>query len=137
MAQSLPDNGYQFWNATPVFTVAANQTTQQQIQFDGGSWFDAYRFQFFATGADQQNGLLIPQVTLNISDTGSNEVWMQQPVLLGAICGRGDLPHVFVRPRRIAPRQVVRIDVNNLSATDYTLQLVLSGLRIRGTPAPQ
>lgn len=137
MSQILPDSGYQFWNSTPILTLAPGTSLQEVIQFDGASWYDVYRMTYFAQGADTANALIVPEVTLQISDTGSNEVWMQQPILLGAIGGRGDLPHVFIRPRRIAPRQQVRFNLANLSASSYTLQIAFSGLRYRREPAAQ
>jgi hypothetical protein len=128
----------------PIGAVAAGAGTSVssplQIQADSEFSWEKATFYAFPTGFTENafNDTLIPELTVNIQDTGSGRYYMNNPVPVSAIFGTGKLPYILPFPQRFLPNALINFTVANLSAAQaYTnVSLNLIGRKIyRNAPA--
>jgi hypothetical protein len=105
------------------------------IQFDQNSSFNWLRTTVVAdiSGAvETESSLVLPLVTLLMTDQGSGQAFSNQPIPLIAIAGTAQLPYVLPTPQLLQPNASYIFSFNNYSnATTYNnLRLQLHGYRI-------
>lgn len=128
--------GLDFKYQTPLIASIANGVTSQvSIQFDQNSSFNWLRTTYsvdLAGVAETENTLVIPLVTVQITDQGSGMSFMNAPIPIYTIAGFGQLPYVLPTPQLIQPNASFIYSFNNYSAgTTYTnLRLQFHGYRI-------
>ncbi len=124
-----------------IATIAASAATTNVIQFDVDSVFCWMRLNVFAdiAGAVQTpSSLVVPLVTLQITDTGSGTNYFNNPVPLGSVAGSAQLPFVMPTPVMVQPTASLQFAYANFSnATTYAnLRLQLIGFKVYGSQAP-
>lgn len=83
-----------------------------------------------AAAAQTSSSLVVPLVTLQITDGGSSRQLFSQAVPISAIMGSGENPYILPAPRMFSAGSTVTLSVANYSAaTTYNLRLVLSGIK--------
>lgn len=145
-ANSIPQNaggalvsgkGIDFKYQTPTIASLANGVSQQvTIQYDQNSTFNWLRTTYsvdLAGAAEDNVEIVIPLVTLQITDQGSGMSFMNAPIPLYTIAGStGELPYVLPTPQLIAANASFIYSFSNYSAAStYTnLRLQFHGYRI-------
>lgn len=118
--------------------AAANLTPGSQvdgnIQIQADSDFKWLRSTFYADIAGAIftfNTRPIPQVTVQIVDSGSGRQLVQIPVPVESMFGFGFLPYVLPIPRVFKARSNIQFTVANFSsASSYNLRLSLHGTKV-------
>lgn len=105
-------------------------------------WTKGLYFADIAGAAQTFNTLVVPLITVNITDQGSGQSFMAAPVPVPSIFGPGMLPFILPVPRTFAGRSAINVEVANFStATTYNLRLTFMGQRLykwaEGTPTMQ
>jgi hypothetical protein len=128
--------GLFFVYQTPsVASLAAGASSgAQTIQFDNNSMFTWLRTTIVAdlAGAAQTNStIVIPLVTVQITDTGNGMSFMNAPIPATALCGWGELPFILPIPQFIQPNASYSFTFANYSAgtTYLNLRMQLIGFR--------
>lgn len=130
---------YQTPNIAALNAAAATTNT---IQFDLDSRFIWLRTTIWAdlAGAAITSGaLIVPLITLQITDTGSGQQLMNAPIPVGMISGfSGQLPYVEPSPQEIAPNTTYQFSwINFAAATNYAnVRFQLHGYKVYGSSAP-
>ncbi len=119
------------------FGATGIATINQQISADSDFFWNATTFQVDLTTAAQTAGTrVVPAVTVQINDQGSNRNLFNTPVPIAAIAGFGDEPYRLVHPRLFTRATSISATFVNYSASeDYTnLYVLLHGFKVYGTP---
>lgn len=129
--------GLDFKYQTPIIASLANGASQQvTIQFDQNSSFNWLRTTYtvdLAGAAETESAIIVPLVTVQITDQGSGMSFMNAPIPVYSIAGAtGSLPYVLPTPQLIQPNASYVYQFANYSAgTTYTnLRLQFHGYRI-------
>lgn len=120
---------------TTVASLAAAATLPSQINIDAGTdfYWVATTYQVDLAGAAQtESGLIIPLITVVITDTGSQRQLMNAPLPLSCIAGPGERPYRLILPRLFRANSIVQFNWANYSAaTTYTsLYVIFHGFRL-------
>lgn len=131
---------------TPVGSLAAGNTTSgaQSIQFDANSVFIWLRSTFtaglagtagppFTSHAFTQSSLPIPQIAVNIQDTGKGASFMNTPIPVYQIASVvPGLPYILPTPQLIQANSSFTWTYTNYEDTNtwYGLQFQLHGIRV-------
>lgn len=114
------------------FSALANGTSSSGsfiIQAD--SWFlwtQGAVFADVAAAGQLASTLVVPLVTVLITDTGSGRQLMNTAVPVSSMFGTGALPYVLPRQRAFMPNSTVSVQVNNFDAAQaYNLRLSFIG----------
>jgi len=85
-----------------------------------------------AGAATDEGTIIIPLVTVVITDTGSQRQLMNAVVPLPCIAGPGERPYRLILPRLFRANSIITFNWNNYSAsTTYTnLYLIMHGFRL-------
>lgn len=133
---AVQGKGLFFVYQTPnIASLAASASSgAQTIQFDNNSMFTWLRTNIAAdiAGAVQTpSSLVIPLVTVQITDTGNGMSFMNAPIPASSLCGFGELPGMLPIPQFIQPNASYAFTfVNYSNATTYAnLRLQLIGFR--------
>lgn len=119
--------------------VANNNTPSGNLQIDAGSDFYMTAITYFAvdtssTSPVQVNNMVVPNVTILITDSGSNRQLMQNPVPLWSIAGDGNHPHKLIHPRLFLRNSNIQVQLSSRDANaTYNIYLSFEGFRIYGT----
>lgn len=124
-----------------VASIAAAASATNTIQFDIDSVFCWLRICVFAdiAGAVQTvSSLVVPLVTMQVTDTGSGTNFFNNPIPLGAIAGSAQLPFVMPSPQFVQPAASLQFAFANFSnATTYAnLRVQLIGFKVYGSQPP-
>lgn len=124
-----------------IASIANGASTTNVLQFDIDSVFCWMRLCIFAdiAGAVQTpSSLVVPLVTLQITDTGSGTNYFNNPIPLGSVAGSGQLPFVMPTPQFVQPAASLQFAFANFSnATTYAnLRLALVGFKVYGSTPP-
>jgi hypothetical protein len=129
--------GIDFKYQTPtILSLAAGIAQQVTIQFDQNSTFNWLRTTYsvdLAGVAEDNVEIVIPLVTLQITDQGSGMSFMNAPIPLYTMAGStGELPYVLPTPQLIAANASFIYSFANYSAAAvYTnLRMQFHGYRI-------
>lgn len=110
--------------------LAAGAGTQSIIQIQSDSDFV---MQYMSGVAAVAGGSVdaLPNVTVQITDTGSGKTLFSNPTILGLVMGAGGFPFLMPAPRVFAPNTNVKFDLVNQSGTNYgSVSLSMIGARI-------
>lgn len=124
-----------------IASIAAGAANTNVITFDIDSIFLWTRTAFFAdiAGAVQTpSSLVVPLVTVQITDTGSGTNFFNAVIPINSIGGSGALPYVLPAPQMIQPAASLQFAFTNFSAaTTYAnLRIQLMGFKVYGDQAP-
>jgi hypothetical protein len=131
--------GLDFKYQTPIIASLAPGASQQRtIQFDQNSSFNWLRTTYSVniTGTAEEASLLVlPLVTLQITDQGNGMSFMNSPIPLYTIAGgQGSLPYVLPTPQLIQPNASFIYQFTSYAAgggsTYINLQVQFHGYRI-------
>lgn len=136
-----PQRRVQYWEDYTAYEVdftSANLTNgatlNGAIQIQADSYFKWTKAAFYADigGAVFTDSTRpIPQVTVQIQDSGSGRVLFNQAVPVVNVFGTGQLPFILPIPRIFMPRSSLALQVANYStASAYNLRLTLIGTKI-------
>lgn len=131
--------GIDFKYQTPtIASLAAGASQQVTIQFDQNSTFNWLRTTYavnIAGDAEEASLLILPEVTLQITDQGSGMSFMNAPIPLYTIAGTGQLPYVLPTPQLIQPNASFIYAFHNYSAASTYINLAVQfhGYRIFNT----
>lgn len=122
------------YNTPAIASLANGATSTVTIQFDNNSiftWLRACVRADIAGAVQTPSSMVIPLVTLQITDTGTGMSFMNGPTAVEAIAGTGQLPYVLPTPQLIQPNASLQFAFSNYSsATTYAnLQFILQGFR--------
>lgn len=136
------DGFYYIYNILLSASVAAGVTANVSQQFDQVSVFKWVRTTAYAdlAGAPQTSGaVIVPLVSLKITDAGSGMSFMNSAVPLPSMAGTAQLPYVLPTPQFILANAQLQFITLNLSAgTTYTnLYLQLHGYKLYNYQAGQ
>jgi hypothetical protein len=130
-----PAKGIFFIYQTPnVAALAAAANTQQALQFDQDSNFVLQKISYFvdiAGGAQTDSTRVLPLITIQITDSGNSQGFMNAPVPIPALLGDGRLPFVLPQPMVIRPNATLQFAfVNYSAATAYAnVRVALIGVK--------
>lgn len=130
---------------TPNISSIANAgSTTNTIQFDVDSqfvWVKTTVTADIAGAVQTEDSLVVPLVTLLITDLGSGQNFMNAALPVQSLAGlSGELPYIEPSPQMIAPNSSLQFQWANYSnATTYAnLRVQLHGYKVYGTsPPPQ
>lgn len=110
----------------------ATATNNIQVQADSDfKWLKATAAADIAGAPQTESSIVIPLVTILITDTGSGRQLMSAPVPIADIFGIGQLPFILPLPRIFRARSSISVTVANYSAaTTYNLRLSFIGTKI-------
>ena len=113
-------------------TAGASVTNNDVVPSD--AFFEVQAIDYAATIANAAylfNTRPLPNVTALITDSGSSENWMDNPVPLVALCGYGELPGILPETRILVPNSNVKLQLSNFdAATAYNIYLSLVGRKL-------
>lgn len=130
-----PKTGIFFIYQTPnIAALAPAANSPQPLQFDQDSNFVLQKISYFCdiAGAVQTDSTrVLPLVTLQITDSGNSQGFMNAPVPIPAFLGDGRLPFVLPQPMVIRPNATLQFNFTNYSAgTTYAnLRIDLIGIK--------
>lgn len=126
---------------TLVQALAPAATLPSQINIDAGTdfYWVATTYQVDITGAAQtESSIVIPLVTLIITDTGSQRQLMNMATPLTNIAGPGERPYRLILPRLFRANSIIQFNWTSYvaSGTTYSnIYLTMHGFRLPpGTP---
>lgn len=115
---------------TAAATIANGAAAQDFIQIQADSDFVLTQISGDVVNAGG-NTVANPNVTLQLTDTGSGKTFYSEPTLFGLVTGRSGFPYLMPAPRVINPNTNVKIDVvNNTGGALNGVFLALQGARI-------
>lgn len=139
---SIQGQGIPFVYSTPLLAslAAAATSTSNNIQFDANSVFVWLRSTFSA-GLETESEFVtptyssipMPQLLVNIQDTGKGASFMNTPPLIWNIASNvPGLPYVCPCPSLIAANSTWSWTFNNIAGDDtyYNIQFNLHGIRV-------
>lgn len=138
----IPTNRPKDWFCYPVrFTaVAPADADTLTVQIDAASDFYLTALTQFSTvngvtAVLDASTYVVPQVTVQIQDQGSNRNLFNAAVPLVLIAGDGNHPHRLIHPRLFYRNSAISITLTNFEATNTysNIWLNLEGFRIYGT----
>lgn len=130
------------WQSTLVQGLSSSSPNgASQLQIDAGFdfyWVASSQFSDVADGAETISGLVVPLVTVLISDTGSQKQLMNQPVPIGSLFGSIGEPYRLLIPRLVRANAQLNFAYQSYVASGTTydnIYLVLHGFRLpAGSP---
>lgn len=116
---------------TIALPVAGNATATIQIQADADFILQKLSYQADLAGVAQTDaGRIIPNASVQITDTGSNRQLFFTPVPISSIFGTGQLPFILPNPRLFIKTSVIQIDFTSFeAAVTPTIRLAFIGYK--------
>lgn len=115
-------------------SVAPGGSNTQSIQINADSDFQVEKLTFFADVAaagQQASTLVIPLMTVLITDSGSGRQLMDQALPVTNLFGTGQIPFVLKQPKIFPARTNVLVTVTNFDAAQtYNLRLSFIGSKL-------
>jgi len=121
-----------YTSARIALAPAANVGSNIIIQADSDFFLESLNYYADINGAAvTYNSLVIPNVTLIITDTGSGRQLMNGAVPVPAICGNGMQPYRLREPKLFKANSTIQLQITSFEAanTDY-IQFALIGQKI-------
>lgn len=133
----IPNRPKDWYSYPLLFSALAGATNATlTFQIDAASDFFLTALTYLAE-ADLTTSItvatfVVPKITIQVTDGGSNRNLFQAPVPLYSVAGDGDHPHRLIHPRLFAANSSITATVNNYStATTYArLYINFEGFRI-------
>ena len=102
---------------TVAIATGANATDTIQIQADADFIWQKAAFESDIAGAAQTaNTAVVPNVLIQITDTGSNRQLFFNPIPIVNVFGRGILPFILPNPRLFIKTSTIQIDFTSFEA---------------------
>jgi hypothetical protein len=126
--------------------LAPNLTATDTVQIEADSIFVLQKLAFHAPAvagtalATDAIGLvesqrILPNIGIQIVDTGSGRQLMQSPIPIPSLFGTGQLPFILPNPRLFMPTSVIQVNFTNLDGTNtYSVRLAFIGYKEYQTP---
>lgn len=115
------------------FTALDTTPQQGAIQIQADADFEISKLTFFASIAfaeEEQATRILPQVSVQLTDTGTGRQMFNIPVMIPAIMGDGQIPFILPVTKVFSANSSVTVAVANLGASTYELQVNLIGSKI-------
>lgn len=117
--------------------IASGGTANDVINIEADSDFILQKLSFqadIALAAYTDSARPIPNVTVQLVDTGSGRQLMQNPIPIPSIFGWGELPFVLDNPRKFLRNSTIQVAFANFdAAVTYNIRLAFIGYKIYGT----
>jgi len=117
--------------------IAPGGSANDVINIEADSDFIMQKLSFQADnagGAFTDSTRLIPNVSVQLVDTGSGRQLMQNPIPIPSIFGWGELPFVLDNPRKFLRNSTIQVAFTNFdAAVTYNIRLAFIGYKIYGT----
>lgn len=133
---NVQGRGINYQYVTPIVaSLAAGAATTVTIQFDQNSTFNWLRTTYsvnISGDAEELSLMILPEISVVITDTGNGMAFMSGPVPAYAIGGFGQLPYVLPTPQWIQPNASYQYKFANYSAasTYLNFQMQFHGFRV-------
>ena len=118
------------------FTVAALASISSNINFEAESDFYILKISGFAdiaAAAQNYDTRVVPLITLEITDSGSNRNLVDAGTAWSNIVGWGEIPYILPLPRKMRGNSNLRINATSFDAVNaYNLRLSFSGIKDYG-----
>ena len=112
-------------------------TDEDVINIEADSVFILEKLSFqadIAGAAFTDSTRVIPNVSVQLTDTGSGRQLMQNPIPIPSIFGWGELPFVLDHPRKFERNSTIQVAFANFdAAVAYNVRLAFIGYKIYGT----
>lgn len=118
-----------------ALAAAGNSNTIINIESDSNFLLQKFSYQAdIAAAAFTANTRPIPNVTIQLIDSGSGRQLMQNPVPVSSFMGDGQLPFILPNPRLFLANSTIQIAFANFdTAVTYNIRLSFIGYKIYGT----
>ena len=117
--------------------IAVGASTNDVIAIEADSDFICQKLTYEAdlAGVAQLSGTrIIPNVSVQITDTGSGRQLMQNPIPIPSIFGSGELPFILPNPRLFMRNSTLQVAFTSFeAAATPTIRLSFVGYKIYGT----
>jgi hypothetical protein len=114
-------------------SLAAGAELTDVIDFQADSSFVWLKTTYLVDNDTTQTPttLIIPNLTVNLFDTGSGRNLQNSPMPISAIAGRGDLPYILPVPRVFQPKSSLSVTFANINTVDQYIGIsfVLHGYK--------
>lgn len=101
-------------------SIAANGNGTVQINIESDSQFVVQKLAYFVTdaaGTTQTNdSRILPNLTIQITDTGSGRNLQNEALPVTSICGEGDLPHILSTPKTFKANSIITTVLTNFGS---------------------
>ena len=119
---------------TLVSALAPAASLPSQINIDAGTdfyWVATTYQADIAAAAQEESTIVIPLVTVIITDTGSQRQLMNAAVPITTIGGPGERPYRLILPRLFRANSIITFNWTNYSAAStYNIYCILHGFRL-------
>jgi len=119
---------------TLVSALAPAASLPSQINIDAGTdfyWVATTIQADIAAATQTESSIVIPLVTVVITDTGSQRQLMNAAVPITCIAGPGERPYRLILPRLFRANSIITFNWTNYSAAStYNLYLIMHGFRL-------
>lgn len=75
-------------------------------------------------------GVRSDAATINIIDGATDRAWMDRPMHIDNLVGNSQYPNVLVAPRFVQRGAVINVQLQDLSAAENTIEVVLHGVKL-------
>jgi len=124
------------YEATAV-ALATGASVNDTIQIEADSDFILQKLAYeadLAGVAQLESTQIVPNVNIQIIDTGSGRQLMQNPIPIATIFGRGTLPFILPNPRLFMRNSSLQIAFTSFeAAVTPTIRLSFIGYKVYGT----
>ncbi len=120
-----------------TIAIAVGASTNDTISIEADSDFILQKLTYAAdiAGASQtESTRIIPNVLLQITDTGSGRQLMQDPIPIPSFFGTGQLPFILPNPRLFMRNSTIQIAFTSFeAAVTPDVRLAFIGYKVYGT----
>lgn len=117
-----------------ALALAAAGNANDEINIEADSDFIMQKLSYqadIAAAAFTDSTRPIPNVTIQIIDTGSGRQLMQNPIPIPSLFGTGELPFILPNPRKFLRNSTIQVAFNNFdAAVAYNVRLAFIGYKI-------
>lgn len=100
-----------------ALAVAASSNVTINIEADSDFILQKLTYKSDIAGAAQTSGTqIVPNVTVQLTDTGSGRQLMSNPVAIPAIFGSGELPFILPNPRLFRKNTTIQVAFTSFEA---------------------
>ena len=120
-----------------ALALASGDSANDTINIEADSDFLMQKLSYqadIAAAAFTDSGRPIPNVTVQLIDTGSGRQLMQNPIPIPSIFGTGQLPFILPNPRKFLRNSTIQVAYTNFdAAVTYNIRLAFIGYKIYAT----
>ncbi len=120
-----------------ALALAFGGSANDVINIEADSDFIMQKLSFqadIAGAAFTDSTRVIPNISVQLVDTGSGRQLMQNPIPIPSMFGWGELPFVLDNPRKFLRNSTIQVAFTNFdAAVTYNIRLAFIGYKIYGT----